>query len=752
MFSKKFVQECREYSTYVTPVAAPLFRKSFNLDTMPEKADITICGLGFYELFVNGKKITKGLLAPYISNPDHYTYFDAYDLLPYLNVGENVIGVMLGDGFNNGKTCIWDFKDNVFNSAPKLAVAVELTRNGEKTVFEADSFVCKKGPIYFNDMRSGVFYDARLEEDGWTMPGFSEDGWHAPLKADMPRGKARICEAETVKIYREISPVTVKKGEMMPYRVNGQAKDCYEYFHAFESGVPLQGGYIYDFGENNAGIYRLKIKGERGQKINIQCAEQYEDGKLSANNIAFYPDGFSQRDIYILKGDGEEIFEPPFTYHGYRYIYVTGITEEQARPELLTYLVASSDLQKRGDFDCSDPMANKIFEIARRSDVSNFYYFPTDCPHREKNGWTGDASFSAEHMIMTIGVENSWREWLFNIRAAQAEDGHLPGIIPTDKWGYSGLTGPAWDSVIFNLPYFAYKFRGRTDLITENAEAMLRYLDYASRQRNSEGIVAVGLGDWVPVGKGASQYDSPLGFTDSTMIYDMCKKASVMFGAVGLETHKAFAEKLGAEMLSAIRKKYFNAETGELMPLCQTSQAMAVYFGIAREEEKDKVIKVLVDLLKKEGHITVGFLGLRALFHVLSDNGQAELAYELITKKEYPSYGHWVEMGETTLLEQFLPYTTYYPQSKNHHFLGDVINWFMSAVGGIKVQSSDSVVISPCFIKRLSYAQAYHDLPGGRISVRWDRTDTGIDLKITATGDVKYTVVLDGTEKVTVLK
>ncbi len=762
MFSKRFVCECKEYSTYLAPVAAPIFRKSFTLKNNPVNAEITICGLGFYELFVNGEKITKGLLAPYISNPDHYTYFDRYDLAPYLKKGANAIGVMLGDGHNNGKTCIWDFKDNIFNSSPKLALSLEIEDGEEKLLCEADSFLCKKGPILFNDLRSGVFYDARLYEKSWCLPECDESGWHTPMKADPPRGKAKFCEAEPIKIYRTIAPISIKMGEMEPYRVSGQAKNCYEYFHAFEKGAPVSGGYIYDFGENNAGIYRLKIKGTRGQTVSIQCAEQLENGKVSANNINYYPDGFSQRDIYTLSGEGEEIFEPPFTYHGYRYLYVTGITEEQATPDLLTYLVAASALPKRGDFTCSDEVANKIYDMAKRSDISNFFYFPTDCPHREKNGWTGDASVSAEHMIMTIGAENSWKEWLFNIRAAQLECGMLPGIVPTDKWGYQWGNGPAWDSVIFNLPYFAYKYRGCTDIIIDNAEAMIRYLEYISRKRDQNGLVAIGLGDWVPVGRNAADYDSPLAFTDSVMVYDMCRKASEMFEAAGLSVQKVFAEKLGEEMLGAIRKAFVNSKTGEIIPpaeyktphvdLCQTSQSMAIFYGIVTDEEKERALDVLVKVIARDGgNINCGFLGLRTMFHVLSENGYADLAYEMITKESYPSYGHWAAMGETTLLEHFLPYQDYYRASKNHHFLGDVINWFMRAAGGIHVQSANSVQIAPKFIKKLDFCEAYHELPSGRISVRWDRKDDGIFLKIKSEGDIKYSVCFDENENVTLL-
>ncbi len=741
-FPNKFYCECREFSTFERNVPAPIFRRSFSLGCDPDASEILVSGLGFYELFVNGHRITKGNLAPYISNTDHYVYFDRYDIREYLKKGENVIGVMLGDGFLVGKTKSWAFKDNIINSAPMLALSAEIKCGSETVSFGADSFVCKKGPVIFNDLRAGCFYDARLFEKGWCESGFSEKDWHAPILATSPRGTAKLCEAEPIKTYREIKPIKITNGSRDEYVCSGQIADFLASITPFEAPASLEGGYIYDFGENNAGVFRLKINGERGQKVSLQCAEQLVDGKINYNNINLYPDGFSQRDIYILSGEGEEIFEPMFTYHGYRYIYVTGITDAQATPELLTYLVQGSSLEDRGTFECSDPVANKIYEMGRKSDISNFFYFPTDCPHREKNGWTGDASASAEHMIMTIGAENSWREWLHNIRASQKEDGMLPGIVPTVSWGYEWGNGPAWDSVIFNLPFFAYKYRGETVLIKENAHAMLRYLEYISRKRDERGLVNIGLGDWVPVNRVSHDYEAELSFTNGAMIVDICRKASEMFSAIGLEMSRKFADTLGCEMREAVRAEYIDFETMTVKKRCQTSQAMAIFYRIFDDRECQKAFDVLMEIIEHDRYsITSGFLGLRVIFHVLSQFGQADVAYKMITKKEYPSYGYWAERGETTFLEHFLPYDGYYPVSKNHHFLGDVVNWLMREIGGLDVQNSRSVYVCPKFINGLEFAKTGHRLPGGDISITWKREGDCVWLNVKTCGDVMHSAL-----------
>ncbi len=742
-FSMKFVSEDREFSNYEKYVPAPLFRKSFELSESPESAEIMICGLGMYDLFVNGSRITKGCLAPYIGNTDHYIYYDKYDIKKYLRQGENVIGVMLGDGHQNEKVLMWDASENVTNSAPKLALSVEICCENSVVRMEADSFVCKKGPILFNDVRSGIFYDARLEEDGWNQPGFVEKGWHMPLTVERPRGKAKICGVEPVRVSGELKPVSIQKGGIVPHEVHEQMTEQTKKLHSFEKHVPYDGGYIYDFGENNSGIYRLKIKGYPGQKIDLQCGEQLTDGKLNYNNIKYYPDGYAQRDIYYLKGGEEEIFEPQFTYHGYRYVYVYGITEEQATEELLTYLVMSSELPERGTFECSDERANAIYRMGRRSDISNFFYFPVDCPHREKNGWTGDASVSAEHMMMTIGAENSWREWLCNIRAAQHETGIIPCIVPTGSWGYGWGSGPAWDNVIFNLPYVIYRYRGDKDIILENAHAMMRYLEYVSRKRDERGIVGFGLGDWLPVGKDANDYTSDIGFTDSVMVLDMCRKGAEMFEAAGLPLHRDFAERLGQEMYEAIRREYIDFDTYVVRNRCDTSQAMALFFDIFTEEEKERGFAVLMEILGEENNnFTCGFLGLRVLFHVLAQFGQANLAYHMITKKDFPSYGYWLDKGETTFLEYFDVYDTYFEQSKNHHFMGDVVNWLMRCPGGLNVVNAEFVQVKPCFIEKLDWCRTTHRLPQGEIEICWRREAAYIDLKVTCDESIGFEVVL----------
>lgn len=723
MIRKRFIRAAGPFCSFAHHVNAPYLRRSFFLDFEPEEARLEICGLGFYRLFINGKEMTKGKLAPYISNPDQYCYYDVYQVRDGLRRGENVIGILLGNGFMNPfGGVVWDFDKADWKGAPRAALWFGARGEGKELNLEADrSFRVHPSPIVFDELRMGEHYDANLEIEGWNLPGFDDSGWENAVEAETPRGELRECLAEPVRIMRRLKPAEV---------------------------TACEDGYLYDFGENAAGFTELHITAEPGQKIVLWHGEILKDGRFYNGNIIFeqencefYPE-YNQKTVYTAKGGKAETWSESFAYYGFRYVLVQGITKEQATPELLTYLVANSDLRQIGGFSCSDETANTLFQMVQRSDLSNFYYFPTDCPHREKNGWTGDASMSADHMALLYDVENSWKEWLAGIRKSQNEEGALPGIVPTSGWGFSWGNGPAWDSVLFNLPYMLYRYRGSKTAIAENAHAMLRYLEYIGKRRNADGTVSIGLGDWVPVGKPADAYDAPLAVTDSIMVMDMAGKAAQMFRAVGYRNQAQFAESLYQEMRGAIRRELLDRETMEMAGRCQSSQALGLYYGVFEKEEEEKAFSRLLDFIHAKGdHFDCGFLGLHVLFHVLSDHGCGELAYRMITRRDYPSYGHLLAIGETAIPERFMP-DGEMDFSHNHHFLGDIARWFLTRVAGICVTDAGHVEIRPDFIPGLSYAAAWYELPGGRVRARWEKKEDCYEVTVSCPETVECRLAL----------
>ncbi|MBQ7347559.1 MAG: family 78 glycoside hydrolase catalytic domain [Clostridia bacterium] len=718
--NKHFICATRECNSYQKHIPAPYLRRSFVLASTPQKAELSICGLGFYVLYVNGKDITKGLLAPYMSAPDDYCYYDTYDVAPYLQEGENVIGVLLGNGYMNpfgGE--VWDFQYSPWLGSPRMALDFCAETDGGEVRFVADEqFRTHPSPILFDEMRSGEIYDATRELAGWNMPGFDDGDWQAAIPVEAPRGELRRCTAEPIRSFEEKHAIKIWR--------DGDA-------------------YIYDFGINTAGFCRLSLRGTRGQTVTMRHFEMLRDGKLQERNIIFPPEKyprykeFAQKAVYTAKGEDVEEWAPVFTYSGFRYVQVEGISAQQATESLLTMCVCHSDLERRGGFSCSDERANTLFSMAVNSDLSNFYYFPTDCPHREKHGWTGDASMSSDHMVLLYGVEKSYREWLANIRKSQNDVGALPGIIPTGGWGFAWGNGPVFDSVIFNLPYALYRFRGDTDAVRENAHAMVRYLEYIMTQRSADGTVEIGLGDWVPVGRAAHEYTIPLGLCNCMMVMDVAGKAAEMFRAIGLAHQAKFAAGIRRDMRQTIRRVYLDRETCTLVPNSQSGQAMGLYYGVFENEEREAAFASLMECIRANGNnFDSGFVGMHCIFHVLSDFGQAELAWQMITKSEYPSYGHLIERGETSIPEKFQPDgDEQYRFSHNHHFLCDFTRWFMFAVAGLKVIDHKTVELRPNFISTLDHAEAYHELPAGRVSVHWQRTEEGLFVE----AEIPYGVV-----------
>ena len=419
---------------------------------------------------------------------------------------------------------------------------------------------------------------------------------------------------------------------------------------------------------------------------------------------------------------------------------VTGITAEQATEGLLTYLEMSSLTETAGEFTCSDEVINKIEEAAVRSDTSNFYYFPTDCPQREKNGWTADASLSAEQLLLNLRPERSYKEWMRSIYKALKDNGQLPGIVPTGGWGYHWGNGPAWDNVIINLPYYTYIYRGDMEMLKELSVPLMRYLNYLFSRLDEKGLIAIGLGDWCQPGVGEGDYDTPLVVTDTILTYDIAQKAAFVYGVLNEESQKQFALALADKVKKAFRDNLLNKETGEVYGNTQTGQAMAIFYGMLDGNEKPKAFDLLLKYIDDaDGHFKTGVLGGKVIYRVLAENGKVDLAYNMIVRPDYPSYGNWIKRGATTLWEAF------YPEngrilSYNHHFWGDVSAWFYIYLAGLRVNptgvDTSNIDIKPLFPEKLNSVNAYHDTPHGRIAVIWTKNDAGITLEVEAANEL----------------
>lgn len=742
-FSTKFIRANGQVCDFEHHVPAPYFRKSFTLQSVPQNAEITICGLGFYELYINGRNITKGPMAPYINNPHDLLYYDNYKVAEYLNLGKNTIGVLLGNGFRNSfGGFVWFFNEAQCRGPVELALCFEAGEGENAVCFEADeSFKTHPSPITFDDIRMGCRYDANLEIDGWNLPDFDDSSWQNAEYGDTPAGKPRLCDADPIVVTDELKPVSIKYFDESHYCRTG----AYDESEKIESTL-RHDVYVFDFGVNIAGVTRLKIKGKKGQQIIIRHGEQMNEGEFNEFSTIFYYNDeqknyypkYSQTDVYTLKGEGEEEFLPIFKYDGFQYAFVEGLLPEQVSDDTLTALVMNSDLKERASFSCSNETVNRLQSMTRRSDLGNFMYYPTDCPHREKNGWTGDASVSAAHILLNLTAEKSLREWLYNIRAAQAENGALPGIVPTGGWGFDWGNGPAWDSVSVNLPYYIYKHEGKKDIILENAEMMMRYFHYATTRMDDRGLIAIGLGDWChPREKFLGGIPSPLEFTDTGMVLDMAQKATFLFKEAGLTLQSDFAAALAKTLRNNMRTHLLNKKTLAFAGDCQTSQAFALNLGLYEPDEVATGRKLLVDFIHRDGDVTdCGMIGVRHIFHALTAAGETELAFKLLTSEEPSCYGNWAKSGSTTMWESFHTKYSTHAYSLNHHFFGDVSHWFIKVLAGLdpnpNLNDLNEFNVAPQFVSSLDFAKASYRAKGGDVSVHWHRENGGVTLEISA--------------------
>ena len=712
---KRFIAATTEYSDYGKNVPAPYMRGAFQLKKIPKAARLRVTALGFYDVFVNGQCITKGIMAPYISNPEQIVVVDEYDIRPFLREGENVLGLVLGNGFTNAFSGFpWDFQKDTYRAAPKTWFSVEA--DGEEIFSSAGRVKCAPSPLLRDDLREGEIYDARREIAGWNLPGFDASGWQEAIAAKTPEGEFAAADFPPISEYKRRKAVSV---------------------------IPVNDGYVYDFGVNTSGVPVLKIDGKAGQTVELVCGEWLRDGKMDTANIQCWARFLSeygdiQRVIYTCKGEKGEGYAPRFSYYGCRYVKVKGVEPDQLTDDLVTFSEQSSAMKKLGAFHCSDEYANKTFTNTLRSDFSNFFYFPTDCPHREKNGWTGDISLSAEQFALLLDCESSLRMWLKHVRAAQRENGSIPCVVPTGAWGYDWGNGPSWDAVLTRVPYYLYRYRGNRAVLEENADAIYQYLGYLRSIVAESGMIEYGLGDWCQVGTiEGGHHSTPAQITNTVSGMDICDKAAQIFRVLGQNDRAAEAAALYSRLRAAVRRVCLDDKgTPVLSPnsRTQTAVSMMLRFGVYEEAERETALYWLKSLVNgAENRMQVGVIGVQSLLRVLCENGLADLAYEIAMSPDRVSYGSEIAHGATSLWEFMHTFKKGTNEvlvgrmrSLNHHFWGDIAAWYITYLAGIRVNEGffdgKEVNIEPYFPAGLAYASARHETPLGEVQTGWQRT------------------------------
>ena len=692
---------------------SPMLRKSFPITRPVKAAQVSIVGMGYYELYLNGAKVGDHVLDPAWTSYHNNALYVTYDIASTLKRGKNAFGVQLANGmYNQGRPDTWLFHKAPWKAFPQMRLQLDITYDDgtQERIVSDESWKASSGPIFWDQLRVGVMYDARREQPGWNTSEFDDSKWQPAVLREGVTGTLAAQACEPIKVMKTLKPVNVAAG--------------------------TDGVYEFDFGQNIAGWSRLKVSGKEGTEVTMDHGH-----------------GQTQTDVYILKGQGEEIWEPGFTYHGFGKVKVTGLPKAPDKNTLDARVVYTS-FEDRGAFECSNPLLNKIVDMTRWSYIGNFVGIPTDCPHREKNGWSGDAQIAAEIGLTYYGSEAAYTRWMLDFQAVQALDGKLPCIVPDggNGWGERFLDGPAWESAYLIIPWHVFEYRGDRRILEHHYENYKRWIawyrdeskvitkkrfkgeatgnapgsKYKNPQQVNQGnIIYYGIGDWAGGG------NTPFEITSTAYYYNAAKIISRIARLLGKSADEKEYADLAAATKTAFNQAFYDANTGTYSNGSHTGMSAALYFGLVESNNEKRVADNLAEGLRKNDYkIQVGCLGSKFLLRALAEHGHLDTAYKIITNINSPGWGFQAASNRTTLAESLNG-----GGSDNHVFTGDVAAWMMHYLAGIRHDPAhpgfQRFLIKPEIPADLTWVKAHHDSPYGRIMVAWKRTGGALALDIT---------------------
>lgn len=714
---------------------APYLRRTFEVKKEVRDATLYISGVGYYECFVNGASVKDTYLDPAFTEYDKAVLYKTHKITN-LRLGKNAIGVILGDGFFNANSYdVWNFINATWRSLP-MCILILRIEYADGTVEEIPSdtrFVGTTGPILRDDVRTSEVYDANLELGDWTSADYDDRAWQ-PAKITKAPGGALIGTYTTP--IRKVAEYAPKMLQPITDHV-----------------------WLADVGENTVGWAEIRMTAPKGTRLRLRYLENVNDALKETQGLETCLDPMEaehfQTDYYIAKGEGVEVWHPIFKYNGYRYIVIE--CEDEIPSDLtLSIQEIRTDLPIAGGFECSNADINRLQEICCRSTRTNFHHMPTDCPHREKNGWTGDAQLSAEQLLYNFDGAAAYDRWVDDIIRAQRPTGQLPGIIPSTGWGFNWGSGPAWDSVCAIIPYTMYLYCGDRRVLSRVYPTVKRYLDFCDSMAE-DNICAFGLADWC-YPKTETHKKCANNISDTGYFYLDTRIAAKMAHILGYEEEALHYEAKAKEIRASFRNFFIEKdEHGIRLRNCAPSQAAyatVLYFGMAEADEKEFFLTALKqEIHEKEDHLDVGILGMKYINQILMESGDAELLLKCHLTPTYPSLGYMLASGATTLWEDYEGKI-----SQNHHMFGDVSATFYKMLAGIQVDEDapafKNTFFRPQFVTGMTYAKGWHDSPYGRVASAWERNGNDVTLTLTVpvgcTGRLelpKNAVLADGATK-----
>ena len=714
--------------TDVPPYAAVLLRKELELAQQPVRAVAYVCGLGYYELYINGIRVGDHVLDPGFTDYTRRVLYVTYDVTKLLPTGRNSVGVILGTGwFDSPAIDVWNFHAAPWISPPKLLLQLEVEYgDGSRQIIASDhSWKYSTGPIVFNSIRGGETYDGRREKPGWDKPGFEDSAWTRVKVVSAPKGRLMAQSHPPIRALQTVRPVAV--------------------------GEPQPGVYVFDMGINMVGWARFQTRGERGSRIKLEfCELLNKDGTLD-KGLGVLTTGRFQTGEFILKGEGTETYEPRFTYHGFRYVQITGLKDKPTL-DSLTGRWVHTDPENAGEFSCSNPLVNRVQEMILRTQLSNVHGIPTDCPHREKIGWTADGCITMEEAIYNFQMATFYVKWFRDMLEAQDENGHASCIAPSPGWGKSELDGspsflsdPWWGGAIVRAPWQLYRYYGDRRILAEGYDAMKRYLDYAARY--SPGNISwSNEGDWLEVGSGGTSERTPNRLAGTAVYF---YHATLLAEIATLLGHNEDAQRYhrhANDIAASFHQRYFDAATGLYARDSQTAQALPLYFGMTPSGMRPLVLDQLLKNIRatRTNHISTGIIGTHYVFQTLMESGRDDLAYAMLTQQDFPSWGPMLRGGGATMWESWNG-----AGSRNHPALGSVGAWFYQGLGGIRLDpvmpAFKRFVLKPAVVGDLAWVECSYPSVHGRIKSNWRREGGRLRLEVTIPVNTAATVYVPTT-------
>ncbi|MDN3594823.1 alpha-L-rhamnosidase [Zunongwangia endophytica] len=679
-----------------------ILRKEFKADKKIESAKIYVSGLGHYKLSLNGNKVGNSEFAPLWTDYDKTVYYNIYDVTNQLDIGNNAIGVLLGNGMYN---VIGERYSKFYISfgPPTLFFQLKLayTDGSEEIIYSDSSWKYDKSPITFNTIFGGEDYDARMEQIGWDMPGFDDSQWNDVILQKAPKGKLLPQQATPVAISNAYS---VKQSQKLADTT-----------------------FVLDFGQNLSGFPEFKAKGKRGQKLKIWVGEKLkEDGSISQGGSGkpYYYE-------YTFKGDEVETWRPNFSYYGYQYAQIEGANyqqeEIQGPPTVLDIqsLFVNNSAKAGGTFESSNEIFNHTHQLIDAAIKSNFHSVFTDCPHREKLGWLEETHLNGPGLFFNYHLENFIPKVMQDIADAQRENGLIPNIAPEYVvFGGDFTDSPEWGLAGIMLPWMYYQYYGDTSLIEKYYTVMKNYVDYLSSTARKH-IVYHGLGDWYDYGDHAAGYskNSPIALSATSHYYYGSKLLSKAATMLGKSADAKKYEQLTKKIQEAFNTEFYNIEKGNYATGSQFSNAVPIYMGIVQPENRKRVLKSLTDTIKANNYrLTTGDVGNRYLYQVLAENDENEILFKMQNHYDAPGYGFQIKFGLTTLTEQWDPTKG---NSLNHFMMGQIEEWFYESLAGIKADKKapgfKHFYLEPELVGNLQFVQSSYESLYGTIIAEWNK-------------------------------